>query len=114
MTRDGLVDERHGRGRDAAPGPPAYFGIKLVALHRKPIFPPAWLTMYDPDGGDETIDYPTGEIESSTNRSEAMRFESFAAASACWRQQSKRTPLRPDGLPNRPLSAFTVEIERLP
>jgi hypothetical protein len=40
----------------------------------------------------------------------AKRFETNAQAFEFWRQQSKAVPLRPDGKPNRPLTAYTVEI----
>ena len=42
---------------------------------------------------------------------EAQKFDSAADALACWKQQPTVRPLRPDGRPNRPLSAFTCEIE---
>lgn len=42
---------------------------------------------------------------------EALRFESTAAAMECWRTQSKTRPLREDGKPNRPLTAFTMSVE---
>lgn len=43
--------------------------------------------------------------------SEALAFPSMQEAFAFWRQQSTRRPLRPDGRPNRPLTAYTVEFE---
>lgn len=67
-----------------------------------------YLETFDADafdgGGDATF---TGDP------AKAMRFESFEAASACWKQQSKVRPLRSDGEPNRPLTAFCVTIEEL-
>jgi hypothetical protein len=44
---------------------------------------------------------------------EAMRFPTGRAAAEVWRMQSTIAPLRPDGFPNRPLTAFTVQIVRL-
>ena len=41
----------------------------------------------------------------------ALRFPNAAAAMAFWRRQSVLRPMRPDGEPNRPLTAYTVEIE---
>jgi hypothetical protein len=32
----------------------------------------------------------------------------------CWQQTSTRTPLRPDGKPNRPLSLFSVLVQDAP
>ena len=69
-----------------------------------------WLQSYDPEvhGHDP---YPTGEIKATWHAAEAMTFATRADAVACWQQQSKTHPLRPDGEPNRPLTLFTVEIE---
>lgn len=44
---------------------------------------------------------------------EAMRFPSFEAAMECWRKQSTVVPLRDDGKPNRPLTAYNVIIEKV-
>lgn len=49
-----------------------------------------------------------------TNRIEhAMRFPSKVHALAFWGKQSTVQPLRPDGRPNKPLTALTVEIEEI-
>ena len=44
---------------------------------------------------------------------EALKFASNAAAFEFWCPQSETKPLRPDGRPNKPLTALTVEIETL-
>jgi hypothetical protein len=44
----------------------------------------------------------------------AMRFPSFKAAMECLQSQSTVTPLRSDGRPNRPLTAYNVTIEQVP
>lgn len=44
----------------------------------------------------------------------ALRFDSAAAAMMFWGRQSTVRPLRPDGEPNKPLTALTVVIEQLP
>jgi hypothetical protein len=41
----------------------------------------------------------------------AMKFETAGDAMVMWRTQSKTRPIRPDGEPNRPLTALTIEIE---
>ena len=41
----------------------------------------------------------------------AMRFEDAACALAYWRLQSTLVPFRPDGKPNRPLTALTIELQ---
>ncbi|MFL5302733.1 MAG: hypothetical protein ACJ79R_20575 [Anaeromyxobacteraceae bacterium] len=67
-----------------------------------------YLARFDPEahGGD-------GYVEGTKDPSRALRFESWEAAFHCWQRQSVSKPLRGDGKPNRPLSAFTVEIVRL-
>ena len=40
---------------------------------------------------------------------EAMRFEDIGEAVEAWRTRSKVRPVRADGEPNRPLTAFNVE-----
>lgn len=55
--------------------------------------------------------YPTGRAEFTEKLSKAMRFDSFREAMDTWKSQSITVPLRPDGKPNRPLTAFTVTIK---
>ena len=43
----------------------------------------------------------------------ARQFQSFADAKAAWAAQSTIKPLREDGKPNRPLTAYTVDIINL-
>jgi hypothetical protein len=63
-----------------------------------------WLRFYDPNayGGQ-------GYIAFTEDHRQAMPFDSFEAAMKCWQQQSAVRPLRADGQPNRPLTAYTVE-----
>ena len=72
-------------------------------------FPPAetdaYLAYYDPDarnGG--------GEMIWTTKLDDALGFTTAASAVEFYRQVSKAQPIRPDGEPNRPLTAFTVSI----
>lgn len=44
------------------------------------------------------------------NLDEAFRFPHAAAAMEAYRARSKTRPIRPDGQPNRPLTAYTVEV----
>jgi hypothetical protein len=46
-------------------------------------------------------------------RAEARRFPDVRAALTYWKRQSTVQPLRTDGQPNRPLTAFTVDVLRL-
>lgn len=87
----------------------APYGIFLLALYGRPLG--EWLTSYDPEAGDLER---TGLFEASLDPADALRFPSLEAAYRVVMQQSERVPLRPDGQPNRPLTAFTLEIKRLP
>lgn len=64
-----------------------------------------WVKSYDPDAFDGR-----GDVETTFDVSEALRFPSGGDAFAFWRTQSSVRPLRADGLPNRPLTAFSIEI----
>lgn len=85
--------------------------IFLVALRGRPIN--EWLTGYDPDATQPGAG-ATGIIEASGNIRKALRFASIQDAIGYSRQVSTAMPVRPDGEPNRPLTAFTILIERLP
>lgn len=64
-----------------------------------------YLKSFDPDadGGRGIVTFTPWESEAKTfaTSNEALEF---------WRQQSVRLPLRPDGKPNKPLTAFHAEI----
>lgn len=70
----------------------------------------AWLASFDPDGGADG----RGAWEFSIDPGKAMRFVDARTAMRVWRMRSKRRPLRPDGKPNRPLTAVTVLVEPIP
>lgn len=55
-----------------------------------------------------------GVAELTTDPAKAMRFPDAARALTYWRRQSTVAPLRADGHPNRPLTAYTVEIAEAP
>jgi len=65
-----------------------------------------YLAEYDPDayGGRGAARW-TEKIE------EALTFPDVTAALECWKQTSTLQPVREDGKPNRPLTAFTVTAE---
>ena len=66
-----------------------------------------WLKSFDPDGCKGH-----GEVTGTKRRADAMRFTDMPAAMKFWRKTSTVLPMRPDGQPNRPLTAFTIEVER--
>jgi hypothetical protein len=50
----------------------------------------------------------------TSNVSDAKRFNSAVDAMTFWNLQSCVRPLRPDGQPNKPLTALTIAVEALP
>lgn len=54
-----------------------------------------------------------GEANWTMLPQQAMKFRDAAAATWAWRTRSAKRPNRPDGRPNRPLTAFNVAIEPL-
>jgi hypothetical protein len=67
-----------------------------------------YLAAFDPDAMDGY-----GAVAWTADRSAALRFADFAEAYETWRRRSTVRPLRPDGQPNRPLTAYTVTFETL-
>lgn len=51
-----------------------------------------------------------GWLVTTTDPSKARRFSDQPAAIEYWQRQSTKLPVRMDGQPNRPLTAFTVEV----
>jgi hypothetical protein len=68
----------------------------------------AWLVDDDVDARDGR-----GTLQLSQDPAEARVFAHIGEALDYWRRPSQKTPLRPDGRPNRPLTAFTVELRSL-
>lgn len=51
-----------------------------------------------------------GAVELTADINEALQFASVREALQAWNTQSRTTPLRDDGRPNKPLTALTVEL----
>jgi hypothetical protein len=68
----------------------------------------AYLKAFDVDAADGY-----GTAEWTTDQAEALTYLSFSDAAEAWRRQSTVRPFRPDGRPNRPLTAFSCEISLL-
>ena len=68
-----------------------------------------YLASYDPEanGG-------YGDSAWTANPAAAMTFPTMMAAVDCWMQVPRNRPVRPDGKPNRPLTALTVTFDRMP
>lgn len=84
-------------------------GMRLIALGGTLLPGEPWLKTYDPNAA-----MGQGEITVTTNPAEAMAFASKHLAMECWRQVSTAVPTRWDGRPNRPLTAYSVEITEIP
>ena len=67
-----------------------------------------YVVMYDHDG-----EYGRGLGEFSANIEHALLFPDKAAAMEFWQRTARWRATRPDGEPNRPLTAYTVEIEEI-
>lgn len=88
--------------------------MKIVGMahgHPSP-FDGQYLVEYDPDrpGVDPSGNAMLAHIVCTPDPAQARVFASSVDAWAEWRRTSATTPTRPDGKPNRPLTAFTVEI----
>lgn len=68
-----------------------------------------YLAAYDPEYAEGY-----GTASWTDDPSQAMSFVSLAAARDCYQAVPFNRPLRPDGQPNRPLTAASVEIIRYP
>lgn len=51
-----------------------------------------------------------GKVVLTSDPDLAHRYPSVGAALSAWRETSKTHPVRMDGKPNRPLTAYTVEV----
>jgi hypothetical protein len=87
------------------------FGIRAVGFANGQDCPHAgyWLRRFDFEAYNGQ-----GHGVFTTYLGHAKVFPSKEAAMDFWRRQSSTRPFRPDGAPNRPLTALTVVIEQLP
>jgi hypothetical protein len=90
--------------RNAEPGGPVRIQLRSRADGSTDGLPVgSYLSSYDADGNEGW-----GEATWTDNPAEAIAFASATEAHACWTEQSRARPIRPDGQPNRPLAAFSV------
>lgn len=66
---------------------------------------PLFIESYDVNAMDGV-----GAATLTEHEADALRFDNFQAAFDAWKTQSTLQPLRDDGQPNRPLTAYTVEF----
>jgi len=77
----------------------------LVVDPDEPLGEKAYLQEYDPEAHDGM-----GFVLWTDSIEQALLFDDPAAHWALWRRVPQNRPLRDDGLPNRPLTAFTIEV----
>ena len=88
-----------------------YFVIRLVAFVGQVVVPNKAASGSFLKGFDPEVAGGLGMAVWTEDKTQAMHFDSAVEAFDCYRTQSKTMPFRPDGKPNRPLTAFTVSIE---
>ena len=71
-------------------------------------YPRNWLAAFDVEAH-----HGRGSITTTDDPARARRFPTFEAVMECWRTQSMTHPWRGDGRPNRPLTAYTIEPQRI-
>jgi len=54
-----------------------------------------------------------GRVVCTSKIEEALRFKDLKEAMDTWRARSKTVPFRPDGKPNRPLTAYHATFEEV-
>jgi hypothetical protein len=71
-----------------------------------------FLVEYDPERDGTAPDGSPmfAHVVTTPDPDQAKKFPDFIEAAECWKRVCKRTPTRPDGKPNRPLTAFTVKF----
>lgn len=79
---------------------------KIILHDLETAAPLGWLQSFDLDANEGR-----GFVGITQVESEAMVFPDFRAAFETWRKTSEKYPVRPDGKPNRPLTAYTAEIK---
>jgi hypothetical protein len=100
-----VIRQLHARGHSALASEATTVAL-VEALKRGEIVRGKYLEWSDPNakkgrGAERWTDDPA----------RAVRFDSKEAAMACWQAQSTVKPLRSDGRPNKPMTAWTVTIE---
>ena len=73
--------------------------------------PPGGFAFVEVYGDITRINCSNGMVTMSSDRAKAKRFESAKAALEFWKRQSVTRPTRPDGRPNRPMTAYSVQVE---
>lgn len=80
--------------------------VEAFASNGAPVL--AWLQAADVNAHDGR-----GAVTTTRDQAHALAFATHAEAFAFWQRQSTVRPLRGDGKPNRPLTAYTVTVRPL-
>ena len=82
--------------------------MRIVELGGQMFKPGVYLRSFDHEAFDGQ-----GNADFTDEIADAMRFADHGKAMEFWNRIPKCKPLRPDGKPNKPLSATTVEIVKI-
>jgi len=103
-----LDPQFHQHHPDDDPMPGKYvlvcWGLATAGYETPPELVGQYLQSYDVEAHDGR-----GTAEWTAELSKAMKWDTVTEAVEAWRTQSRRRPLREDGKPNRPLTAFSCE-----
>lgn len=75
-------------------------------------YDPTWINDVTRDSAGWALMVKT--LRTTLDINKAKKFADAGDALLYWKMQSPNRPLRPDGKPNRPLTAFTAEIKDAP
>lgn len=84
--------------------------MKLMPAILVPGMAMEWLYL---ESWDLERDRGRGFIKRTADLEKAHKFADHQSAMTAWREQSRKYPYRPDGKPNRPMTAYHADITSL-
>jgi hypothetical protein len=87
--------------------------MEIGALGDRIFKPGVYLQRFDVNKVNPREAWQTGDIVVTNKLELAMKFGSLVEVLDTWKTQSTLVPLRPDGEPNRPLSALTISPKKV-
>jgi hypothetical protein len=103
-----VIRRIHPRGRSARADEADIVALTLAAATDNVVLGP-YLEWSDPNAK-----FGRGDDGWTFDLARAKRFPSVEAAMKCWKAQSTLVPYRPDGKPNRPMTAYSVTMQEIP
>lgn len=88
------------------------YALKIVPLTFSTEHDNEYIKSFDPYHPDE-FNLGNGLLITTKSLKDAKMFDTPMEAMEFWKQQSPTVPLRTDGKPNRPLTAFSIEMKRV-